>query len=714
MAEVLAALYARVSSDQQAEAHTIGSQIAALRARVAEDGLVVPAEREFLDDGFSGATLVRPALEHLRDQVADGVIDRLYVHSPDRLARKYAYQALLLDECQAAGVEVVFLNRALSQSPEDELLLQVQGMMAEYERAKILERSRRGKRHGAYLGNVAVLSGAPFGYRYIRKDEGGGAARYEIVLDEARVVRQVFHWVGLERASIGEVCRRLNAAGERTRTGHVWERSVVWAMLKNAAYQGYAAFGKTQAGPLGPRLRVQRGRALQPRRPVATRDVPPENWLTIPVAALVDAPLFAAVKEQLETNRRHARQSQRGARYLLQGLVTCGQCGYAYYGKAISLCSSRGRPRDYAYYRCLGTDAYRFGGVRICPNTQVRTDRLDTATWHEVTQLLKEPQRLEQEYRQRLVPPDQQTADAVAIDKQRTKLRQGLARLIDGYAEGFVEKGEFEPRIARLRQRLTTLDEQARQLADVAASQRELRLMIGRLEDFAARVSVGLEAADWLTRREIIRTLVSRVEIHHQRVNVVFRVPPNPFVSSPSHDVLQHCGRGENATLGRAGVRLSRNAILGEDAGLEKRLDQRQDALISDSPTHPVQQGRMRDFVEARRDVRLQHPLIRVGREVVDLSNRILCPSVGPETVGERMEVRLPDRLEDQLERCLHGTVPRGRDAQPPGLPVGLRDMSLSYGQRRERPGFEFISQPRQKRLRWRLDGARLHFVDSG
>src|SRR3989442_9945136 len=279
MAEMLTALYARVSSDQQAEAHTIGSQIDALRARVADDGLVVPAEREFLDDGFSGATLVRPALERLRDLVAEGVIDRLYVHSPDRLARKYAYQALLLDEFQSAGVAVVFLNRALSQSPEDELLLQVQGMMAEYERAKILERSRRGKRHGAHMGNVAVLSGAPFGYRYIRKDEGGGAARYEIVLDEARLVRQVFHWVGLERASIGEVCRRLNAAGERTRTGHVWERSVVWAMLKNPAYQGQAAFGKTQAGPLGPRFRAQPRRALQPPRAVCTPDGPADNWL---------------------------------------------------------------------------------------------------------------------------------------------------------------------------------------------------------------------------------------------------------------------------------------------------------------------------------------------------------------------------------------------------------------------------------------------------
>jgi site-specific DNA recombinase len=330
MTEVVAAIYARVSSEQHTEESTIASQVAALRTRVAEDGLRLPAEREFLDDGYSGATLIRPALERVRDLIAAGGIDRLYVHSPDRLARRYAYQALLLDEFQAGGVEVVFLNRALGQSPEDELLLQVQGMMAEYERAKILERSRRGKRHGAQTGAVSVLSGAPYGYRYIRKDEGGGSARFEIVLEEARGVRQVFEWVGHERLTIGEVVRRLTAAGEHTRMGStVWDRTTVWAMLKNPAYVGMAAFGKTRAGPLGPRLRAQRDRPLQSRRAVATRDTPPESWLSIPVPPLVDAAVFAAVHEQLQDNRRHARQGRRGARYLLQGLVCCAQCGYA-------------------------------------------------------------------------------------------------------------------------------------------------------------------------------------------------------------------------------------------------------------------------------------------------------------------------------------------------------------------------------------------------
>jgi len=547
MPEILAALYARVSSEQQADEHTIDSQVAALRTRVTEDGLLLPAEREFLDEGYSGATLVRPALERLRDLIAAGGIDRLYVHSPDRLARRYAYQALLLDEFQAAGVEVVFLNRTLGQSPEDELLLQVQGMVAEYERAKILERSRRGKRHGAQVGMVSVLGGAPYGYRYIKKDEGSGAARFEIVLDEARVVRQVFQWVGQERATIGEVVRRLTAAKERTHMGKtVWDRTTVWDMLKNPAYMGMAAFGKTQAGPLGPRLRAQRGRPLQPREARSHRDTPPEDWLHSPVRPIVAAAVFAAVHEQLQENRRRARLGLRGAKYLLQGLVCCAQCGYAYYGKAISPSARKHHPRHYAYYRCVGTDAYRFGGVRVCGNHQVRTDLLDLAVWREARALLEQPHRLEQEYRQRLTVRSEQETERTAVERQRDKLRQGLARLIDRYTEGYLEKPEFDSRVTRQRQRIAALDEQVRQLADAEALQRELRLLIGRLEDFAAQVEESLETADWLTRREIIRTLVSRVEIDHTQVNVVFRIPPDPFVVSPDsldRGVLQHCRR---------------------------------------------------------------------------------------------------------------------------------------------------------------------------
>src|SRR5258708_11385488 len=153
MTTIRAAFYARVSSEQQAAAHTIESQTAALSERAQSDGTPVPPER--------GATLIRPALDRLRDLVTVGAIDRIYVHSPDRLARNYAYQVLLLDEWRRCGVELVFLNRPLGQSPEDDLLLQGQGIVAEYERAKIMERSRRGKKHAALSGSLNVMSNAP-------------------------------------------------------------------------------------------------------------------------------------------------------------------------------------------------------------------------------------------------------------------------------------------------------------------------------------------------------------------------------------------------------------------------------------------------------------------------------------------------------------------------------------------------------------------------
>jgi site-specific DNA recombinase len=544
MKSLQAAIYARVSSEQQAEAQTIASQVAALRARLETAGLSLPAEREFLDEGHSGATLLRPALERLRDLTAAGGVDQLYVHSPDRLARKYAYQVLLLEEFARAGVEVIFLNRELKTTPEDELLLQVQGMVAEYERAKILERSRRGKRHAASCGAVSVLSTAPYGYRYVPKEKGGGGAQYEINAEEAPVVRQIFTWVGRDRLSIGEVTRRLNQAGERTRTGKTrWDRGTVWGMLKNPAYQGRAAFGKTREEPWQAPLRPPRGQSGVPRHPTRTTDVPVEAWTFIPVPPLVEEELFAAVEEQLQENRKHARQQQRGARYLLQGLVVCRRCGYALYGKSVSTAAAKGGRREYAYYRCLGTDAYRFGGERLCDNRQVRTDLLETAVWAEVSALLRDPHRIEQEYARRLRPdqPSQARKDQEGLETRVAKLRQGLARLIDSYAEGLIEKTEFEPRLHRQRERIDQLEEQARQLGDLAAVQAELRLVVGRLEEFASQVSGGLEGADWETRRGLIRTLVRRVEVDHENVEVVFRVNAPPFERRP--------GGGENRNV---------------------------------------------------------------------------------------------------------------------------------------------------------------------
>jgi site-specific DNA recombinase len=552
---VRVAIYARVSSDQQAEAGTIASQVAALEERVGRDGLALDPELRFLDEGYSGSTLVRPALERLRDLAAAGAIDRLYVHSPDRLARKYAYQVLLVDELQRCGTELVFLNRELGRTPEDDLLLQVQGMVAEYERAKILERSRRGKRHAASRGSINVLSGAPYGYRYIGKQEGAGQARYEIVLEEARVVRQIFTWVGQQRCSIGDVCRRLKAQGTLSPKGKPsWDRTTVWGILKNPAYRGAAAFGKTQIGEVRKRLRAQRGRPDQPRRAYSVYDTP-ERGIPIAVPALVSDELFAAVAEQLGENQRRQRQGARGARYLLQGLLACQHCGYAYYGKRVSPRAAQGNNRRYAYYRCIGTDAYRFGGQRICDNKQVRTDLLEEAVWHDVCALLKDPGRVEAEYERRLhqKDSDKESKGGRQLETLIQKVKRGIARLIDAYGEGLVDKEEFEPRVQAFRERLNRLEAESQEQQALEAQERELRLVIGRLQEFAARVQAGLEEADWSTRREIIRALVKRVEIGAEEVRVVYRVSLAPFAEGPGGGLLPGCGRGD---LPPAGQRL--------------------------------------------------------------------------------------------------------------------------------------------------------------
>jgi len=178
----------------------------------------------------------------------------------------------------------------------------------------------------------------------------------------------------------------------------------------------------------------------------------------------------------------------------------------------------------------------------VCDNLQLRTDKLDEVVWNEVRALLEDPGRLEQEFQRRLMAVAGQD-ESIATRAQVDRIRQGIARLIDTYAEGYIQQQEFEPRISRLRQRLAELEEQAQRARDDAARQAELQLVITRLEDFADQVRGGLQDADWNTRRELIRALVKRIEIGKDEVNVVFRVTPSPFDTGPERGGLPHCWR---------------------------------------------------------------------------------------------------------------------------------------------------------------------------
>ena len=295
----IAAIYSRVSSDKQREESTIASQTAALIDFARSRGYQVPTEWVFEDEGYSGASLVRPGLERIRDLAAEGQIEAVLVYAPDRLSRKYAYQILLIEELSRHGVDTVFLKAPQAATAEDQLLVQFQGMIAEYERAQILERSRRGKRHRAREGQVNVLSGAPYGYRYIRKSDNA-AARYEIIATEADIVRSVYGHYVIAGMSIGAITRRLNEKGVPTRKQiSRWERSTVWAMLRNPAYKGTACFGKTATAARQRITRPLRLRGGISSRDSASHERPRADWIEIAVPAIIDEDTFTRAQELL-------------------------------------------------------------------------------------------------------------------------------------------------------------------------------------------------------------------------------------------------------------------------------------------------------------------------------------------------------------------------------------------------------------------------------
>ena len=561
MSEVQCALYARVSSESQARDNTIASQIAALRERIAAESLQLEPDHSFVDEGYSGSILSRPALERLRDAVAAGHVERIYVHAPDRLARRYAHQVLLIDEFRRAGAEVVFLNRPIGGTAEDDLLLQVQGVIAEYERAKILERSRRGRRHAARSGSVSALTGAPFGYRYVSRIEGGGVARFEVVEAEAHIVRLIFAWIGQDRMSLREVCRRLRQMGCETRKGaSYWYASTIRSMLDNPAYVGRATFGRSRFLPPRPRLRPIRGHLKPSPRATSRVPVPREEWIEIPVPPLVDPTMFEAVRAQLEENRSRKRNREPSRRWLLQGLTVCQQCGYAYYGKMAPRSRKYDPANSLRYYRCTGADGYRFNGNAVCHNGPVRGDQLEQVVWDQVRSLLEEPDRVADEYRRRIGQAQDGAAmpdEIVRLNHQLTTMRRGIGRLIDSYAEGVIDKAEFEPRIAGLKQRLSQLQERHQAALEAAEIKRDLSLVISRLEDFSAKVTTRLNGLDQVGMQDIVRTLVRRIEIDESHIEVIFRVPPpdSPPKPSPTGETgsWQHCTgvRGANLRLAR-------------------------------------------------------------------------------------------------------------------------------------------------------------------
>src|SRR5499425_454814 len=504
----VAAIYARVSSDRQKENHTIASQLAALTDYAEAHGYQVPAEWRFQDEGYSGATLLRPGLEAVRDLAATGHLQAVLVYSPDRLSRKYAYQVLLAEELSRSGVELVFLQAPSGTTPEDQLLVQFQGMVAEYERAQIAERSRRGKRHRARQGSINVLSGAPYGYRYVRKSDTS-AAYYEVIEPEAAVVRRVYEMYTQQGLSINAIARLLNEEQIPTRTRTTrWERSTVWGLLRNPAYRGRACYGKTE---LRPRQRVTR--SLRKRQALVSRDSanherPRQDWIEIAVPALISEETFAMAQEQLEQNKRHSPRRTIEPT-LLQGMLVCERCGYALYRT-----STQTSARRLYYYRCLGSDAYRHLQGAVCDNPPVRQDQLDAVVWKELLQLLEDPSVIQEELNRRLeaarrADPLKQRGEL--LRREQARLEKSMDRLLNAYQEGLISLEQLRRRMPELRKQEQAIQAELQSLAAAAADQAHCLRLAETFNDFCARLRMRADTLEVTERQKIVRLLVKEI-----------------------------------------------------------------------------------------------------------------------------------------------------------------------------------------------------------
>ena len=519
----MAAIYARVSSEQQREENTIASQTASLIEFAKSHDLEVPEEWVFEDKGYSGATLERPGLERVRDLAAEGHIQVVLAYAPDRLSRKYAYQILLIEELARHGVETLFVRAPQGDSAEDQLLVQFQGMIAEYERAQILERSRRGKRHRAHSGEISVLSGAPYGYRYIRKTDEAPAA-YTVYEAEAGVVRRIYEMYTLQGLSIGEITRRLNAEGIPTRKVSArWERSTVWAVLRNPAYRGGACFGKTRASARTRVMRPQRRRGVTAPTMTEGHERPREEWIEIPVPALVSEESFVRAQELLQENKIRSRRRTIEPS-VVQGLVSCQKCGYAF-----ARTSTRTSARKIHYYKCIGSDSWRKLGGPVCDNRRlVRQDLLDQIVWAEVIRLLEDPTLIQQELDRRLAAArssDPTKKHEQNLQRELIHVGKGIERLLNAYQEGLLSIEQLRERMPGLRQREQMLRTELRAIADQVNDRAAFLRLAETLTAFLTRLRSTAETLNVAERQRIVRLLVKDVLVGDNDITIRHSIP---------------------------------------------------------------------------------------------------------------------------------------------------------------------------------------------
>ncbi len=341
---------------------------------------------------------------------------------------------------------------------------------------------------------------------------------------EAAIVADLFARYADGGVAIGELTRWLSGLGVPTRTGKTrWDRSTIWGMLRNPAYAGRACFGKTmrteQTAGLNRTARLA-GRATPRHYTVVDRAR--EDWLEIPVPALVAEDTWTRVQRRLADNKRFAARNSQDPS-LLQGICACSGCGYAYYRTSTTTTNKK-----IYYYRCLGSDDYRYEHGRVCTNKPVRADYLDTVVWDHIAGLLADPALIGAEITNRLAhhrTADPATAQRKRLDAGLTKSSEAIKRLIGAYQEQLISIDELRSRMPELRARETSLHHQLAAL-ETQLADREIYLRLAdNLEDLLTRLHDKASTASVAERQRVLRLLVKDVIVGPDKITIRHSIP---------------------------------------------------------------------------------------------------------------------------------------------------------------------------------------------
>ena len=509
-----AAIYARVSTQSQEQRGTIGSQLTALRERVGAEGDELVSE--FTDNGHSGARLDRPGLDAMRDAAEIGLVEVVWCLSPDRLARVYAYQVIVLDELARHGVSVRFLDApVIDDDPQAKLLTQVQGVIAEYERAKIAERYRRGKLWRSRSGEVLAWR-VPFGYRRVLRSTEG-PARLEIYEPEAAVVRRIFDDYVTGGHSTREVTRRLNADGVPSPRGNpVWGTSTIGRLLRNEAYVGRVFWNKTEAVP-DPRPGRKNRQVPRPR----------EDWIQISVPSIIADDVFESAQQVSRDNSQWSPRNLSTQAWILRGMVRCGACG-----TTVSCSKMRGRNGTFhRYYYCRNHDPLRAGGEELrCSERHIRADELDAFVFDQIRDALLRPDMLvagDVAMTARRPAPDDEILDAQLARLARRSDAAGdeRRRVADLYQAGLLQLPEVQRRAKELDARSRQIDAQRRALTDQRAELSADNRLVQRIGLFAEDVLSAIDGLDFAARQKLLRLVVEEVKVTGWDVEIQLRIP---------------------------------------------------------------------------------------------------------------------------------------------------------------------------------------------